>query len=182
MPKPPPEPWLRGPLPGLVPQVSNLFYTFVQAREELDAALDGLTAEEIWSRPMGLAPVGFHVRHMGGATERLGAYLGGRQLTEQQLADMRAESTPGAGAAELMAELRGRQEALEVEVRGIDPARLDEVREVGRAKLPTTVIGLIVHIAEHSQRHLGQAITTAKLVRALREQPRGGARVGPAGV
>jgi hypothetical protein len=38
---------------------------------------------------------------------------------------------------------------------------------VGRARLPSTVFGLLFHVAEHTQRHAGQAITTAKIVRGL---------------
>ncbi len=167
---PPPEPWLRGPLPHAGPLVSNLYYTFAQAREELAAALSGLTAEEVWSRPYGLASVGFHVRHMGGAAERLGSYLQGGQLTADQLLEMKAEAETGASGEELLAQLEARFARLEREVQTIDPARLEEPREVGRARLPSTAIGLIVHIAEHTQRHLGQAITMAKLVKALRSQ------------
>jgi hypothetical protein len=165
-----PEPWLRGPLPSVGPLVSNLFYTFVQAREELAAALAGLAAGEIWSRPHGLASVGFHVRHMGGAAERLGCYLLNAPLTAEQLREMKAEAEPGASGDELLTQLEARFESLERDVQAIDPARLEETREVGRARLPSTAIGLIVHIAEHTQRHLGQAVTMAKLVKALRDE------------
>ena len=165
---PNPEPWLRGPLPGVNPLVANLFFTFTQAREELSAALTGLSVDEIWSRPFGLASVGFHVRHMGGAAERLGCYVRGGQLTEAQLAELRIESEPGAAAEVLLTQLRERQERLEQEVLAMDPSSFTDPREVGRARLPSTAISLIVHIAEHTQRHLGQAITTAKLVKSLR--------------
>jgi hypothetical protein len=33
------------------------------------------------------------------------------------------------------------------------------------------VIGLLVHLAEHTQRHLGQAITLAQVLRGFRNQP-----------
>jgi steroid delta-isomerase-like uncharacterized protein len=167
---------MRGPLPGVHPFVANLFYTFTQAREELTAALDGLSGEEVWSRPYGLASIGFHVRHMGGAAERLGVYLRGGQLSEEQLKDMRAESDAGAGTEELLAGLRARQEQVEELVKQIDLAELTQPREVGRKRLPSTAIGLIVHIAEHTQRHLGQAITMAKLVRNVRTEIQAGPR------
>ncbi len=168
-----PEPWLRGPLPGISPLVANLFYSFEQAREELGEVLNGLSLEEIWTRPHDLAPVGFHVRHMGGATERLGSYLKGDGLTAEQLADLKREGEAGATGAELIEELRKRQKDLERYVSAMKPGEFEEPREVGRAKLPSTAIGLIVHIAEHSQRHLGQAITTAKLVTRMRESGKG---------
>jgi uncharacterized damage-inducible protein DinB len=107
---------------------------------------------------------------MGGAAERLGSYLQGGQLTADQLLEMKAEAETGASGEELLAQLEARFARLEREVQTIDPARLEEPREVGRARLPSTAIGLIVHIAEHTQRHLGQAITMAKLVKALRSQ------------
>lgn len=162
-----PEPWLRGPIPGVDPLVANLFYTFTQTREELAVHLEGLTAAQLWDRPAGLtASAGFHIRHIGGAAERLGAYLRGQPLTAAQLAALAAEAEPGATPAELLAELDARLSALEAEVRRIGPESYREPRSVGRGKLPSTVIGLVVHIAEHTQRHLGQAITTAKIVRA----------------
>ena len=175
---PQPEPWLRGPLAGVSPLVANLVYTFTQAREELGAAVEGLSVEEIWSRPHGLAAVGFHVRHLGGAAERLGCYLRGNLLTEKQLSDLKQEPEPGMDGAALLAEMSARLERVEWDVRAMDPALLAETRQVGRGKLPSTAIGLIVHIAEHTQRHLGQAITTAKLVRSLRGNAGSAARSG----
>ena len=76
------EPWLAGPLAGIDPLLAPLFYSFAQARQEFAAATDGLTTGLIWTRPQGLAPVGFHVRHAGGAVNRLGTYLQGRQLSD----------------------------------------------------------------------------------------------------
>lgn len=152
------------------PLVANLFYTFAQSREELAGALDGLTTTEIWSRPHGLASVGFHIRHMGGAAERLACYLAGSSLSPAQLADLNREPEPGASPGELLDELSARLDRVEKQVREMNPADLNKSREVGRAKLPSTAIGLIVHIAEHTQRHLGQAVTMAKLVRALRRE------------
>ena len=164
------EPWLRGPVNGVDPLVANLFHTFTQVREELETALDGLTADEIWRRPHGLASFGFHVRHLGGAAERLACYLGGGQLTDGQLRDLRFEAEPGAGGGELLEQLRARLERVESQVKAIDPGQLAEPKEVGRGRLPSTAIGLIVHISEHSQRHLGQAAIMAKLARSLREE------------
>ncbi len=164
---PQPEPWLRGPLAGVSPLVANLIYTFTQAREELGTAVDKLSVDEIWVRPHGLAAVGFHIRHLGGAAERLGCYLTGNVLTAEQLSDLKREDQPGMDGAELLAEMSARLERVEHDVRSMDPATLEQTREVGRGRLPSTAIGLIVHIAEHTQRHLGQAITTAKLVRSL---------------
>jgi uncharacterized damage-inducible protein DinB len=123
--------------------------------------------EQLWTRPFGLASAGFHIRHLGAAADRLSTYLRGEQLTDAQLARLKSEPEPGASRAELLEALNADLDVCETIARTLDPASLRDCRYVGRKKLPTTVHGLIVHIAEHSQRHLGQAITTIKLVRAV---------------
>ena len=161
----PPEPWLRGPIAGVNPLISPILYSFQQAREDLALHTAGLTTEQTWARPHGFGPVGFHLRHIAGSVERLMTYLDGSQLTPAQLAAMHAEMEPGATIAELLAALDGALARAEEAVRRIDPATLAEPRGVGRKQLPTTVIGLLTHIAEHTQRHVGEAISAAKLAR-----------------
>jgi hypothetical protein len=161
-----PEPWMRGPLAGIDPLVAPLFYSFTMAREDLAAFTDGLTREQVWARPFGLNPVGREIRHIGGSVNRLLTYLQGRDLSEQQIEQMKAEAAPGASSADLLTALDAEFRRAEDFVRSIDPKTFTEPRAVGRKKLPTTVIGLIVHIAEHTQRHVGQAISAAKLIRA----------------
>lgn len=162
-----PEPWLRGPLSGVHPLLTPLFHAFQHTREELDAATEGLTEEQLWARPYGLTALGFHIRHIGGAAERLGSYLRQEPLTATQLAALAAETEPGADRAALLAALEEALGKLEIFVRQLDPATLAEPRYVGRKQLPTSVIGLLTHIAEHSLRHVGQAVTTARLIRNL---------------
>lgn len=159
------EPWLRGPLEGVSPFVAPLLYSFQMAREDLARHTEGLSAEQLWARPAGAAPVGFHIRHIGGSVERLMVYAQGGQLREEQLAALRDEMTPGATREELLAELDRALSAAECAARALPPEALAEPRGVGRKRLPTTVIGLLVHTAEHTQRHVGQAVTTARLVR-----------------
>lgn len=160
-----PEPWLRGPLPGVSPFVAPLLYSFQMAREDLAHHSEGLTPALLWARPAGAAPVGFHIRHIAGSVERLMVYLQGGQLNEEQLAALREEMTPGATREDLLAELDRTLSAAEALARSLPADILTEPRGVGRKQLPTTVIGLIVHIAEHTQRHVGQAVTTARLVK-----------------
>jgi hypothetical protein len=92
-------------------------------------------------------------------------YLDGRALSEGQMAELEREKEPGAGREELLAAMNAVFQRSEGLVRRLDPAILGEVREVGRKRLPTTVIGLLTHVAEHTQRHVGQAIAAAKLAR-----------------
>jgi hypothetical protein len=161
-----PEPWLRGPLPDVHPLLAPALYGFQQTREDLARHTEGLTAAQVWARPHGLAPLGFHMRHIAGSVDRLTTYLEGRLLNDAQMAALAAEMEPGAGRDELLAEVDRALRRAEDVIRSIDPATLAEPRAVGRKRLPTTVIGLITHIAEHTQRHLGQAISAAKLARA----------------
>ena len=160
------EPWLRGPLPDVHPLLAPVIYAFQQAREDLRKWTADLTDGQVWDRPHGLAPVGFQVRHIGGSVERLMTYVAGGQLTGQQLAELRAEMEPGTSLNELLLLLDRKLAAAEATVRAIDPSTLGETREVGRKRLPTTVGGLLTHIAEHTQRHVGQAIVTAKVLKA----------------
>lgn len=160
-----PEPWLRGAISGVNPLLTPILFAFQQAREDLAAHTEGLTPAEIWATPFGFGSLGFHLRHIAGSTRRLSLYLEGKQLTEDELATLHAEKEPGASREELLREADSAFRQTEDVVLRIDPARLAETREVGRQRLPTTVIGLLTHIAEHTQRHVGQAIAAAKLAR-----------------
>jgi uncharacterized damage-inducible protein DinB len=166
-----PEPWLRGPLHGTPPAIAPLLRSFEEVREDLRRHTAGLTTEQVWARPHGLSPLGFHLRHIAGSVDRLVTYLEGRQMSDLQMAALRAESEHGAALDDLLAAIdRALDDAAE-RIRRVDTADLAQPRAVGRKNLPTTVQGLLVHIAEHTQRHLGQAITTAKLARATAAQP-----------
>ena len=143
-----------------------MLYAFQQTREDLARHTAGLTVGQVWARPHGLAPLGFHLRHMAGSVDRLTSYLEGRPLDEGQMAALAAEMEPGTGLEELLADVDRALRRAEEIIRAIDPATFAEPRWVGRKRLPTTVIGLLVHIAEHTQRHLGQAIGAAQLARA----------------
>ena len=160
------EPWMRGPLAGVDPMVQPLLFSFQQAREDLDRWTSGLTTEQLWARPFGLGPVGFHIRHAGGSIERLLVYATGGQLSEQQLADLKSEMEAGSSRIALFAELKTRLEAAESVIRSINVEEWTAPRYIGRKRFPTTLGGLLTHIAEHAQRHIGEAIVTAKVVRA----------------
>ena len=162
-----PEPWLRGPVPGVNPLIAPILYAFQQAREDLAMHTSGLTTEQIWATPHGLGSVGFHIGHIAGSTDRLITYLQGEQLSEAQMTALQAEHQLGASLDELLGALHSSFQHAEAVVRSLNAANLTQPREVGRKRLPTTVIGLLTHIAEHTQRHVGQAISAAKLARHL---------------
>ena len=158
-----PEPWLRGPLADVHPLLAPILFSFQHAREDLARYTEKLTPEQIWATPHNFGSVGFHLRHIAGSTERLMTYLTGGTWSGEQMAALAAEKEPrGAGRDELLAGLDRVFRDAEAVVRALDPARLTEPRWVGRKRLPTTVGGLLTHIAEHTQRHVGQAISAAK--------------------
>jgi uncharacterized damage-inducible protein DinB len=159
------EAWMRGPIEGVHPLIAPALYGFQQAREDLARFTEGLPAEQIWAEPHGFGSVGFHLRHIAGSTDRLMLYLQGQQLTQAHLDALRREKESGATREELLAEMDAAFQRAEAVARAIDPATLTEPREIGRKRLPTTVIGLLTHIAEHTQRHVGQAISAAKWAR-----------------
>lgn len=158
-----PERWLRGPIPGVHPLLAPLLYSFEQAREDLARYTEKLTPQQIWAAPHGFGSVGFHLRHIAGSTDRLMTYLQGGTLTSEQMAVLGAEKeTSGPGRDELLAALDRAFRQAEAAVRGLDVSQLEQPRWIGRKRLPTTVAGLLTHIAEHTQRHVGQAISAAK--------------------
>jgi uncharacterized damage-inducible protein DinB len=161
-----PEAWLRGPIDGVNPLIAPLLFSFQQAREDLRKWTGGLTPEQVWATPHGVGSVGFHLRHIAGSTDRLVTYLQDGALRAEQMAALASEhEARGAACEELLALVDRAFHDAETVIRAIDPASLTGPRSVGRLQLPTTVIGLLVHIAEHTQRHVGQAISAAQLAR-----------------
>jgi uncharacterized damage-inducible protein DinB len=161
-----PEPWMRGPIAGVHPLTTPLLYCFQQASEDLARHTAGLSQQQIWVSPHGFGSVGFHLRHIAGSTERLMTYLQGQSLSEEQMAALEGEKRPdGPGREELLEVIDRVFRNAEAVVRTLEPAVLTEPRTVGRHRLPSTVIGLLAHIGEHTQRHVGQAISAAKWAR-----------------
>jgi hypothetical protein len=168
LPRSRPEPWLRGAIPGVEPLVMAVFFSFVQVREDLAVHTAGLAAEDVWRRVGSLPPLGFQLRHIAGSVDRLTTYLMGETLSPEQLGFLQQEGTPGGGLPDLLAAVDGALRHAETRIATVDRGVIYEPRYIGRKRLPTTVLGLLVHIAEHTQRHLGQAITTAKVLRDSR--------------
>lgn len=161
------EPWLRGTLTE-VPVVGRaVLHALELAGEDLHKWCGQLTDAELNSRPAGIAPVSFHLRHTARSLDRLLTYAEGETLSESQIAAMRSELDPGARSQELFTELDTALTRSAARVRALASCDLEAHRYVGRKQLPTTLGGLLVHVADHTQRHVGQAITTAKLVAGL---------------
>ena len=162
-----PEAWLRGPMEGMDSFLQPAAHALVQAREDLDRAAAGVSTAQLWARPNRAASLGYHLRHAAGSLDRLLTYARGQQLNEHQLAELKREGEPGTppqDAAALVEHVRGAIDAALAQLRATRREELLEARAVGRAQLPSTVLGLLFHAAEHTTRHVGQAITTAKLI------------------
>jgi hypothetical protein len=125
-----------------------------------------LSEEEIFARPANLPPVAFQMRHIVRSLDRLLTYAEGRQLTDVQRMGLRAELAPIGTAADVHAEFRSELQRAMERVRAFGPEQFMEPRGVGRKLLPATVVGLLIHCAEHTQRHVGQMVTTVKVLRA----------------
>ncbi|WP_349772184.1 DinB family protein [Hymenobacter sediminicola] len=166
---PQPEYWLRGPLPEVPPLLQPVAHALLQARAEVQAALHNFPDHLLPVRPAGVASVGFHLRHLAGVLSRMQAYARQQPLTDEQFRFLAAEkdgpSDPETTAA-LVQQFSEAVEQLLAMLRTTPEAILTEFRPVGRQGLPSTVIGLLVHAAEHTTRHTGQLLVTARVVQA----------------
>jgi uncharacterized damage-inducible protein DinB len=163
-----PEFWIRGvQVEGIGAALQPVAHALMQALEDVEGLAAGLSAEDLWMKPGGAASAGFHLRHLAGSLDRLTTYARGEPLSAGQLAALRTEQEPGASAAEVVAYVRATVERVLDQLRATPETTLDEPRHVGRARLPSSVRGLLYHAGEHTARHVGQAITTVKIVRGL---------------
>lgn len=160
--------WQRGPVDGIPDMLQPVAHILLQVRESADELVEGLTQAQWNARPAGIASAAFHVRHIAGVIDRLFTYARGGSLSEQQFASIRSEGDgiTDDNVAEVMDALHARIDSAIDELRTIDPATLGDYRAVGRAQLPSTVIGCLVHGAEHSMRHIGQLSVTSRIVRS----------------
>lgn len=162
------EPWLRGTLTEVDAVRRAVLHALELAREDVERWCGALSEEELEARPFELPSVGFQMRHMVRSLDRLLTYAEGRQLDGEQIKTMKSEMDGSGSRDALFAEFEGGIESAMERVRAIVPESFGEGRGVGRAALPTTVAGLLVHCADHTQRHVGQAVTTTKVVTQAR--------------
>jgi uncharacterized damage-inducible protein DinB len=159
-----PEPWLRGTLTELPSVHRAVLHAMELAGEDLPRWCGQLTDVQLTQAPIQIAPVAFHLRHISRSLDRLLTYAEGKSLSEMQLVALRSELGPAATRNDLFAELSAALTTSATRIRSISHVDLETPRSVGRNKLPTTLGALLVHIADHTQRHTGQAITTAKFM------------------
>lgn len=163
------EVWLRGPLPGILPALQPVAHALLQAREELHDLMQDFPETLLWNRPADVAAIGFHLQHMTGVLDRLFTYARGEMLSPLQLQYLSSEGyapQPGIGAQALLQQFNARVDLVLLQIEQTDEKELFRVRGVGRAQIPSTVFGLMVHAAEHTMRHLGQLLVTVKVLKA----------------
>lgn len=162
------EPWLRGTRTDVDAVRRAVIHALELAAEDIARWCEGLSDAEFAMRPFGLPSVGFQLRHIARSLDRLLTYTEGQQLSERQLEALKSETGDGAGREATLMEFAEGIEMAVTRVLKIAPGTYEETREVGRKKLQATVGGLLVHSADHTQRHVGQAVTTAKVVMEMR--------------
>jgi hypothetical protein len=166
-----PEVWMRGSIPGYPALLQPVAHSLLQSLEEVQERLAGVSVEHIWARRDGAASAGFHVRHAVGSLDRLLTYARGEQLSAAQLAFLKTEGEPDTepdAAARLAGDFARAIERALAQIAATPEDSLLQPRGVGRAQLPSTVLGLLFHAAEHTQRHMGQMVTTLKVVHPAR--------------
>ena len=161
------EPWLRGTFTDVKAVPRGVLHALQLAQEDLEKWCRPLTEEQLHARPAELPAVAFQLRHIARSMDRLLSYAEGNPLADAQLRELKAEHQPSAPGKAIFEELKAAFRRSSERVRALAPANLEATRKVGRKQLPSTLGGLLVHVAEHTQRHVGQAITTAKVVARL---------------
>jgi uncharacterized damage-inducible protein DinB len=162
------EPWLRGTHTDVSPAARAVLHALELAGDDAKRWTNGLTDLEIQAQPLGLMSVAAQLKHIAGSTDRLLTYAEGGQLSEPQLNAMKAEQAGGETLEQLLEELDAALGRASDRVRALSGGDLNAARKVGRKHLPTTLGGALIHVADHTQRHIGQLVTTAKVVKALR--------------
>ena len=164
-----PEYWLRGPVEGIPALLQPVAHALLQARIEITDVLASFPEELIWEQPAGVASVAFHIQHLAGVIDRLFTYAKGKQLNEEQLNYLAREGEKDS-AVHLSSLIEHFNETIDkaiIQLKNTDPSTLTDTRGVGRKQIPSNVIGLLFHSAEHTMRHSGQLLVTARIVRIL---------------
>jgi hypothetical protein len=162
-----PEVWLRGPLNEVPALLQPVAHALLQAREEITELMADFPEVLLWEMPAGLASPGFHLQHLSGVLNRIVAYAGSRPLNQQQLEILKSEGMPhdeDCSVSSLVELFNKQVDDFITALKKVDESALTESRGVGRSNLPSTVIGLYVHAAEHTMRHTGQLLVTVKVL------------------
>ena len=161
------EVWLRGSLPDVPSLLQPIAHALMQAREEVRALMHDFPENLLWERPAKVASVGFHLQHLTGVLDRLFTYARNEALSPDQLMALGEEGKPAESilsTQELVQAFSEQVDKAIAQLRITDEQSLYDMRRVGRAQLPSTVVGLLVHSAEHTMRHVGQLSVTVRVI------------------
>lgn len=170
VPAPYTEPWLRGTYTEVPPAGRAVLHALDLALDDIKKWTEGLTDLEVHSEPLGLPLIAFHLRHLARSTDRILTYAEGNQLSPEQLSALKSEAGGEEPLSALLIALEAAFANAETRVRALASQELATPRGIGRKQLPTSLGGAMIHVADHTQRHTGQIVTTAKLLIALRNQ------------
>ena len=162
-----PEAWLRGPIDGIPSLLMPVAHALQQATEEVDAIMINFPEERLWDKPAGLASAGFHLKHLTGVIDRLFTYTRGQSLDPKQLEYLKMESEPGWSSQQLIQNFKDQVQNAFMQLAYTKTEELLDFRGVGRAHLPSNVLGLLVHSAEHTMRHVGQLLVTVRILKPV---------------
>jgi len=161
------EVWQRGPLNDIAPLLQPVAHALLQAREELAILMKDFPDTLLWERPAGVASPGFHLQHLSGVLDRVFTYARAERLNAVQLEQLYEEEAPplqDLSVNKLVTRFNKQVDIALTQLKETDAKTLTAFRGVGRKLLPSTVIGLLVHGAEHTMRHIGQLMVTVKIL------------------
>ena len=159
--------WLSGQVTGIIPVLQPVAHAILQVRREVGQGLQDFPGSLLWQRPAGVASIGFHLQHLAGVLDRLFTYARGEQLSTEQLNALQKEGKEDTGISieEMFQHFNKQVEAALDQLGNTKEESVLETRYVGRKQSPSTVLGLLFHAAEHTQRHTGQLLVTARILR-----------------
>jgi DinB family. len=159
------EYWMSGPVENIPALLQPVAHALLQANREVNNMMQGFPEEKLWEAPPGVASPGFHLQHMSGVIDRLFTYARAELLSQEQYNYLEEEGKPVAPQTALLQRFDEQVKKALHQLSQTDPNTLTDFRGVGRKQLPSTVMGLLFHAAEHTMRHTGQLLVTVNVLK-----------------
>lgn len=158
------EYWMSGPVENIPALLQPVAHALLQANQEINTLMQDFPETLLWEKPAGLASPGYHLQHVSGVLDRLFTYARAEALSQQQFAALAGEGNPGATLHDLLDHFNAQVHQSLMQLSATPENTLTDFRGVGRKQLPSTVLGLLFHAAEHTMRHTGQLLVTVKVL------------------
>ncbi len=158
--------WLSGPIEGIASVLQPVAHAILQSQREVNNSMENFSSVLLWQQPAGVASVAFHLQHIAGVADRLLTYARGEELSNDQLIELQKEGKQDGSVNlnELLKRLNEQVDRAIDQLKNTNQESVFQTRYVGRKKIPSNVLGLLFHAAEHMQRHTGQLIVTSKII------------------